>query len=95
MDGRDRENAKANTVSAPNAGAAPESGALKRTVSGNSSVTFSREGKTGCVAFQQKILLAFLASSCARLPALNRRAAAAVRSQWKENPGMAGAQKKE
>ena len=37
-------NAKANSVSSSNAGAAPESGALKRTVSGNSSVTFSRKG---------------------------------------------------
>jgi len=37
-------NAKANTVSAPDVGATPESGALKRNVSGNSSVTFSCEG---------------------------------------------------
>ena len=36
-------NAKANAVSVPNAGAGPESEALKRTVSGNSSVTFSSE----------------------------------------------------
>jgi hypothetical protein len=52
-------NAKANTVSAPNAGAAPESGALKRTVSGNSSVTFLVKVRQVASPFRRRFCLPF------------------------------------
>src|SRR5438093_9111498 len=44
---------------------------------------FSCDGLGGSVLFTQKILLAFLGSSCAISLPLNRRASAAVQCEWK------------
>jgi len=51
--------AKANTAVSSNASAAPESGALKRTVSGNSSVTFLVKVKQVALPFGRRFCLPF------------------------------------